>query len=56
MPEGTIEIYDETADVVYLFQSMSDADVFALTGQDTWSTTRPASPRDRHGITLRSLL
>lgn len=55
MADTTIEVYDETADLVFVFPSVSAADVYALTGQSTWTSARPPRPSDRHTVTLSSL-
>ena len=55
MPESAIEVYDESADTVYVFPSTVAADVYALTGQQTWTATRPPRPSDRTSVTFSHL-
>lgn len=53
--DTTIEVYDESADTVYVFPSNVAADVYALTGQQTWTSTRPPRPSDRTSVTFSHL-
>lgn len=53
---AAVEVFNEVDNVVLSFADNRAAEYWALSGEATWASVRPASPADRMGFSLTDFL